>query len=147
VEELLDFCVEVIRVANPERTDGSGVIDEDVRRHAADAEQLRVFARLVEEDRPLEAPEVAVVLHPPPGVASLPDVDQDHVQTGPVCLPAAQLLKQRRLRVTGSSPTGKEVEDVLPLRPLGARAHRPGSQVWKAERRQLPANQLVLRLL
>src|SRR5207249_1347545 len=97
LEELVDLGVQLVGVAGAEASDDAARVDENVRRHSADPEQLCVFTGLVQEDGPVDAPELAVVLHSLASVASLPDIDEDHVQTGPVCFASAQLLEQRRL--------------------------------------------------
>jgi hypothetical protein len=84
--------VEVVRVAGAEGADGAGGVDEDVRRHSADAEELGVLAGFVEEDGGLDAPELGEVLRSLSRVASLPDVDENYVQTRPVCFTAAELF-------------------------------------------------------
>lgn len=128
-DEPVDLCVEVVGVSGAEGADGARRVDQDVRRYSADSELFGVRPSLVEEDRSLDAPELAVVLCSLSRVASFPDIDQDHVQTRPVCLASAQPLEQGRLRITGASPAGEKVEDVLSLRPFTACAHYPGSQV------------------
>jgi len=93
VEEFVNARVKLVRVANAEGSNGAGRIDENVRRHSADSQLRRVFPGLVQKDGSLDAPEIAVVLRSLMGVATFPDVDQDHVQTGPACLASAQLLE------------------------------------------------------
>jgi hypothetical protein len=88
-DQPVDAGFELGEPHEPDVAHGAVAVDEDVRRHAADVEQAGVLAGLVEQDRPLDSPDLAE-----PGgfrarVDAFPDVDQNDVEARPGLLASA----------------------------------------------------------
>src|SRR5690242_15102823 len=90
-DEPVDPGFELVQAHEPDGLHRAVGIDEHVRRHTADIEELRVVGVLVEQDRPSDVPDLAEALGLGARAAALPDVDEHDVEARPGLLPAAQL--------------------------------------------------------